>query len=97
MRFTSASEAELASNMALGGSAELLPANFLSKEEVVILRNAAAATSINIAGIDFLKVGGELFVLEVNNSPGLYTACKLGTEKHLSDIVTAVETLHLQK
>jgi glutathione synthase/RimK-type ligase-like ATP-grasp enzyme len=88
MRFTAGDKQTLASNIAIGGSAEIVPVSRFSADDRSILRRAAGAMEINIAGVDFLKAPeSPLLVLEVNNSPGLNTAYTLGITEHLDAIV----------
>jgi len=88
MRFTAGDKETLASNIAKGGTAEVVPVSGFSADDRSILKRAAGAMEINIAGVDFLKAPeGPLMVLEVNNSPGLNTAYRLGITEHLDAIV----------
>ena len=92
MRFKARDPSILASNVTQGGNAEIVPTSYFSETDRQILKRAAEAMEINIAGVDFLKTSRSdtPMILEVNNSPGLYTAYTLGMMAHLGAIVAFV-------
>jgi glutathione synthase/RimK-type ligase-like ATP-grasp enzyme len=88
MRFTAKDSETLASNIALGANSELISLDFLTSEQKNMLLYACNVMHVKVAGVDLiLTQEGKMFILDVNNSPGLMTAYKLGEDKHLKKIV----------
>lgn len=60
------------SNMAKGGTAEVIPVEEIPKKLKKLSVKISKAFRVDIIGIDFLEKNGEYLTLEVNNNPGLF-------------------------
>lgn len=96
MRFTAKDQQTLASNISLGGSAQLEQINIFSENQQYNIIQACKALNITIAGVDLIKKDDKIYILEVNNSPGLCTSYNLGCDNHLNMIVEYCINKYLQ-
>ena len=84
-----ASKGEFRSNLHRGGLAR--PAR-LTRRAAILAERAAGVCGLDIAGVDLLRAGGELMVLEVNAAPGIEGFERTGGGEIASIIVDYIET-----